>query len=93
MDIGFTLTGDGRGVLYLAGDARIYERFGLFLAPFAADGRVKRVSRATVENGGVHSFRISADGKRVLYLANQDSLTATELYFSDLVRPLAPARR
>ncbi len=39
-----------------------------------------KVSDTLVPNGDVHSFRPSADGRRVFYLADQEQVGVVELY-------------
>jgi Tol biopolymer transport system component len=86
---GFQLTPDGLSVVYKA-DEDVNEVFELYLVPVDGSLAAIRVSAPLVAGGDVQPgdlyrleqslFRISPDGSRAVYLADEDSNEVLELY-------------
>ncbi|MSR62176.1 MAG: hypothetical protein EXS08_07005 [Planctomycetes bacterium] len=80
---GFQLTPDGLDLVYAA-DPLLDERFELFLVALDGSRGPRRVSGPFVSLGGLvlapPRFQMHPDGRRVLYLADQDTDGHAELY-------------
>jgi len=67
--------------------------FELFSVPIDGRRRATRANERLPAGRAVSSFRISADGGRVFYLADQDEDDVFELYQAFLKPPFRPAPR
>ncbi|HEX6885095.1 MAG TPA: hypothetical protein VF530_17105 [Planctomycetota bacterium] len=77
---GFQLSPDGRTVVYAA-DQEDDEVVALYRVPADGSAPPRRLDRAPIDGGDVlDSFRITPDGRRVLYLADRAVDEAFELY-------------
>jgi Tol biopolymer transport system component len=87
--VGFHLTPDGKAVGYTANqeDVGVYE---IYQADFMAPGAATKLSAPMAFNG-VYSFRYSADGAEVIYVAAQSS-AAAEIFRVDLAVPGTSAK-
>jgi Tol biopolymer transport system component len=86
---GFELAPDGRSVAYVAHLED--EAPGLFAASLSGAWPTRRMNGPLVERGSVDdvhpsAFQFSADGGRLLYLADERQDTVVELFRSDLPR-------
>jgi Tol biopolymer transport system component len=83
----FVFSPDGSQVVYRA-DQDADQRFELYLVDLAQPGQSTRLNASLAADGWVRSgYRVSADGERVLYRANQDETDVTELYLVELDAP------
>lgn len=82
----FEISPDGDRVVYLA-DARMNERHELFVASIEGGATARRLNPKLVTGGDVHGgFRISGDGRRVVYFADQSIDEVVELFTASLVK-------
>jgi len=66
------------------GDQEVDERFELYAAPIALQGAPEKLSGTLVAGGDVlDAYRVSSDGARVAYVADQDADEVFELFVTD----------
>jgi hypothetical protein len=63
-------------VVYVA-DQDVFERYELYLADAAGEGAPIKVNAPLTANGDVSDYALSADGTKVVYLADQEVATRT----------------
>ncbi len=83
-----TITADSSRVIY-SGDLVTQGQTEIFSANLSATGAVQRLSGSLPADGSVgrfgnDDFQISANGQRIVYLADRESLGVKELYSSEL---------
>jgi len=91
----YTLSEDGNSVVYMA-DQEMDDRIELYYVDLsgATPAAPQKINTTLATDGEVHEFRLSADGTKVLYIAEQDTQDLPELYLSDLSSgtPSAPVK-
>jgi hypothetical protein len=90
----FAIGPDSRSVVYTADQEASFTR-EIFGVPIDHDRPARKLNDALVPGGSVLifpvGFRITPDGRRVLYLADQDTRGVRELYASSLSVERQPA--